>query len=80
MASCCDERMDALDAPVGLEEEFWESLEYISTSLGVPMNRLLAHIEQDWRSDCLPSAVRVFVLEYYKESAVIRTSALMTTH
>ena len=52
---------------VSLEPAFWDAFRTIATARGVPLNQLAAEID-DARiaDDGLASAIRVFVLEYYR--------------
>ena len=51
---------------VTLEGPFWESLKEISSHRGQSVNALIAEIDRQ-QPENLSSAIRVFVLAYYKE-------------
>ena len=51
-----------------LESEFWDSLKGISSRLGVSPQQLVRHIELESLPGGLASAIRVFVLEYFRGS------------
>lgn len=52
---------------VSLELEFWQALAEIARSRGSNINRLVAEIDRD-RAGNLSSAIRVFVLNSYRET------------
>jgi len=54
---------------VSLEPAFWDAFRAIATTRGVPLNQLAAEID-DARAgdDGLASAIRVFVLGYYRDA------------
>ena len=52
---------------VSLEDEFWISFREIAESRGQPINALAAEIDAARGADIgLASAIRLFVLDYYK--------------
>jgi predicted DNA-binding ribbon-helix-helix protein len=51
---------------ISLEDTFWSSLKEIATSRGETMRRVIASIDAN-RQSYLSSAIRLFVLEFYKE-------------
>lgn len=54
---------------VSLEEEFWQAFRDIADERGQPINALAAEIDEARGTDCgLASAIRLFVLRYYRES------------
>ncbi|HBQ37019.1 MAG TPA: aryl-sulfate sulfotransferase [Rhodobacteraceae bacterium] len=54
---------------VSLEEEFWQAFREIAAQRGQPINLLAAEIDKDRGLDAgLASAIRVFVLQHYRNS------------
>jgi predicted DNA-binding ribbon-helix-helix protein len=51
---------------VNLEEEFWTSLREIAHKRGTTLPRLIEKIDMERKSDNLASALRIFVLCYYR--------------
>jgi len=51
---------------VNLEDAFWKALKEIAASKGVRASQLVATIESERQSDNLSSAIRLFVLNYYR--------------
>jgi predicted DNA-binding ribbon-helix-helix protein len=54
---------------LGIEDAFWNALKGIATSQGTSVSRLLETIDSERRERLhtnLSSAVRLFVLEYYR--------------
>jgi predicted DNA-binding ribbon-helix-helix protein len=62
-----DDMMGHVDADESshLEDEFWDCLEGISSYYGFTTPQLVDHINLECGAVGLPSAIRVFVLEYY---------------
>ena len=58
---------------VSVENAFWVALKDIATSKGVSLYELVSQIDRKRRLDCenpnLSSAIRVFILTYYRELA-----------
>src|SRR4249919_2562995 len=52
---------------VSLEEEFWKSLREIARGRGKNLSELLAKIDGDRQSANLSSAIRLFVLRFYRD-------------
>jgi predicted DNA-binding ribbon-helix-helix protein len=52
---------------VNLEEPFWKALREIAESRQQPMKALIEEIERDREFANLSSAIRVFVLQFYKD-------------
>jgi predicted DNA-binding ribbon-helix-helix protein len=52
---------------ISLEEAVWRSLKEIATYRGVTLVALLATIDFTRTQDNLPSAIRLFVLNFYRE-------------
>ena len=52
---------------VSMEAPFWEALREIAKARGTSVNKLITHIDAGRTPDTgLSSALRVFVLEYYR--------------
>jgi predicted DNA-binding ribbon-helix-helix protein len=51
---------------ISLEGEFWEALKAVAAAQEVPVARLIARIDASRGSSGLSSAVRVWVLDYYR--------------
>jgi predicted DNA-binding ribbon-helix-helix protein len=59
---------------VSLEPEFWDAFRTIAEARNIPLNRLAAEIDDARKDDAgLASAIRVFVLNHYRDAA--RSSA-----
>ena len=52
---------------VNLEDPFWKALAEIAESRKQPMKALIEEIERDRQFGNLSSAIRVFVLQFYKD-------------
>jgi len=52
---------------ISLEDEFWQSLRIIARRRGETLSQLLVKIEGDRQSTNLSSAIRLFVLRYYRD-------------
>jgi predicted DNA-binding ribbon-helix-helix protein len=52
---------------VSLEDAFWKGLKEIATTRDMTLSDLVATIDTDRRHGNLSSAIRLFVLEYYRE-------------
>ena len=51
---------------VRLEGGFWSALKEISATNGVPISDLVTMLKKDRHGNNLSSAIRLFVLEYYR--------------
>lgn len=54
---------------VSLEEAFWNGMKEISTARGLTLSELVAEIDQARRHGNLSSAIRLFVLDYFRSRA-----------
>jgi predicted DNA-binding ribbon-helix-helix protein len=54
---------------ISLETEFWEALRAAAAQEGVAMAKLIARIDGTRGDGGLSSAVRIWVLQYYREAA-----------
>jgi predicted DNA-binding ribbon-helix-helix protein len=52
---------------VSLEDAFWRGLKEIAQSRGVTLSDLVAAIDSERQCGNLSSAIRLFVLDHYKE-------------
>jgi len=51
---------------VSLEDEFWKGLKEIASGRGVTLSDLVASIDTDRQHGNLSSAIRLFVLDFYR--------------
>jgi predicted DNA-binding ribbon-helix-helix protein len=51
---------------VSLEDAFWKGLKEIAVGRGVTLSDMVAAIDQERRHGNLSSAIRLFVLDYYR--------------
>ena len=51
---------------VSLEDAFWRGLKEIAKGRGMPLSELVTSIDTDRRHGNLSSAIRLFVLDYYR--------------
>jgi predicted DNA-binding ribbon-helix-helix protein len=51
---------------VSLEEAFWNGMKEISTVRGMTLSELVAEIDSGRRHGNLSSAIRLFVLDYFR--------------
>lgn len=54
---------------ISLETEFWEALRAAAAQEGVAVAKLIARIDGTRGDGGLSSAVRIWVLQYYREAA-----------
>ena len=54
---------------VSLENEFWNSLKEIASERGMTLAELVAAIAGERQHANLPSAIRVFVLGFYRDQS-----------
>ena len=52
---------------VSLEDAFWQGLKEIATGRDMTLSDLVATIDTDRQGGNLSSAIRLFVLDYYRE-------------
>jgi predicted DNA-binding ribbon-helix-helix protein len=53
---------------VTLEEPFWESVQEIAAARNIALRDLLGAIDQQRENRNLSSAIRIFVLEHYRNN------------
>jgi predicted DNA-binding ribbon-helix-helix protein len=51
---------------VAIEDAFWQALKEIAASRGMTLSDLVTNIDTERQHDNLSSAIRVFVLEYFR--------------
>lgn len=51
---------------LSLEEEFWKALKEISITKGVSTSEIVANVDRTRGDNGLSSAVRIWILNYYK--------------
>jgi predicted DNA-binding ribbon-helix-helix protein len=61
---------------VSLEDEFWKSLRWIAGDRGETLSGLLVKIDADRQSANLSSAIRLFVLRYYRDQLDVMSIGL----
>jgi predicted DNA-binding ribbon-helix-helix protein len=51
---------------VSLEDAFWKAFKEIAATKGVPVSRLVSMIHSERQNANLSSAIRLFVLDFYR--------------
>jgi predicted DNA-binding ribbon-helix-helix protein len=59
--------VDGRKTSVTLEDEFWTALKKIATTQNVGTPKLISTIDSQRQNNNLSSAIRVYVLSYYRE-------------
>jgi predicted DNA-binding ribbon-helix-helix protein len=54
---------------VRLEPLMWEALHEIAQARGMALNQLVTEIDRDRSSSSLTAAIRVYIVDYYREAA-----------
>ena len=62
---------------ISLEDEFWASLKEIADELDGPMSQLIAGIDEARGLANLSSAIRLFILRYYRNQIDQRERAVI---
>jgi predicted DNA-binding ribbon-helix-helix protein len=62
---------------ISLEDAFWQGLKDIAESRGVPLRDLVANINSERQHGNLSSAIRLFVLDYYRNATASPDRSLM---
>jgi len=62
--------VDGHKTSVSLEDAFWVSLREIATKRGVSLSMQIASIDQHRKTNNLSSAIRLFVLDYFRSRSV----------
>ena len=60
---------------VSLEEPFWSGVKQISGERGKTLSELVSEINSSRRQGNLSSAIRLFVLDRFREGAPVRSTA-----
>lgn len=55
---------------VSLEEAFWSGMKEISTARGLTLSEVVAEIDSARRHGNLSSAIRLFVLDYFRSRSI----------
>jgi predicted DNA-binding ribbon-helix-helix protein len=66
--------LDRHKTSVSLEDEFWRALKEIAPARGMNLRHLIISIDITRNQGNLSSALRLFVLEYYRAQAERRAS------
>jgi predicted DNA-binding ribbon-helix-helix protein len=59
--------VDGRKTSVTLEDEFWNALKKIAATQNVGTPKLISKINRERQNNNLSSAIRVYVLSYYRE-------------
>lgn len=59
---------------ISLEEEFFEELLNIAAEKKLSRNQLITLIDRTRTAENLSAAVRIYILQYYKEKAAAKTA------
>jgi predicted DNA-binding ribbon-helix-helix protein len=60
-------RLDTHKTSITLEDPFWDSLKDIAAAQGTSVDHLIATIDSKRQHPNLSSAIRLFVLDYFKQ-------------
>jgi predicted DNA-binding ribbon-helix-helix protein len=60
-------RVDGRKTTVSLEDEFWDALKKIAATRNVGIQKLISMINRQRQNNNLSSAIRVYVLSYYRK-------------
>ena len=61
---------------VSLEDAFWQGLKQIASERGVTLSDMVASIDTERRQGNLSSAIRLFVLDYYRALGNVARSSV----
>jgi predicted DNA-binding ribbon-helix-helix protein len=61
---------------VSLEEAFWNGMKEISAARNMTLSELVGEIDGNRQQGNLSSAIRLFVLDYFKNHGVVRPHAI----
>jgi predicted DNA-binding ribbon-helix-helix protein len=64
---------------VSLEDAFWKGLKEIAAERNMTLSELVASIDSDRQHGNLSSAIRLFVLDYYRNQHSVDTAKPPTT-
>jgi predicted DNA-binding ribbon-helix-helix protein len=59
---------------VSLEAAFWNALKEIAVAQNISVNGLVSKIDREREAANLSSAIRLFVLDHYREQAATRSA------
>jgi predicted DNA-binding ribbon-helix-helix protein len=59
---------------VSLEDAFWQGLKDIAGTRDMTLSELVAHIDSERRHGNLSSAIRLFVLDHYRQAGESRAA------
>lgn len=62
--------LDGHKTSVSLEDAFWRSLKDIAARRGLTLSTQIAAIDQNRKTNNLSSAIRLFVLEHFRDRAL----------
>jgi predicted DNA-binding ribbon-helix-helix protein len=62
--------VDGHKTSVSLEDAFWVSLKDIATRRGLSLSMQIAAIDQNRKTSNLSSAIRLFVLDYFRSRSI----------
>jgi predicted DNA-binding ribbon-helix-helix protein len=65
-------KVDGRTTSVSLENDFWNALKRIAADHKIPVQELVFKIDSKREGQNLSSAIRLFVLNHYRQHAVIR--------
>jgi predicted DNA-binding ribbon-helix-helix protein len=69
--------IDGHKTSVSLEDEFWKSLRQIAHGRDETLSRLIASIDANRQFANLSSAIRLFVLEFYRDQLQRKMAVLL---
>ena len=70
--------VDGHKTSVSLEDEFWECLRKIADSRRMAMSHLITDIDAKRKCSNLSSAVRMFILQHYRDELELRGGAIIS--
>jgi predicted DNA-binding ribbon-helix-helix protein len=59
-------KLDGRKTSLGLEDGFWNALKEIAAAQNTSANQLILRVARDRKDNILSSAIRLFVLDYYR--------------
>ena len=67
LVKCHSVAVDGVSTSVSIEDEYWQALKDIANLRGVALSHLVTKIDRDRSNKNLSSAIRLFVLRFYRE-------------
>ena len=67
-------RLDGHKTSVSLENAFWDAVKQIAAAEHIAVHELIFKINNERKSGGLSSALRLFVLEYYRQQAAAKSA------